>query len=226
MTEFKIQTSELANNRSMKIPVCFCIEMPSDINDRLEFNRIERSLSSLINKIETTDALKYSVDYCVIFFRENTVIKRRFAVGGSRGPIALETMTGEPNLRKALTAAVKEFQLREMEYQTFKSTKKPSILLLLSSGKTSQPLDEMADQMVHLSNRDMNVVPILMGNGSDAVLRELTYDHTVYSAENGIEGIFDLLGKSIQSMSESSKDAIVKLSNSIDWEAYKRKAKR
>jgi|GEM_PF-2395132 len=223
MPSYDLQISELSRNKTPRIPVCFCIELPAEGTDRAEFNRLTNSLNRLVDKFRNSDAFKYSTDYCIITFRESVYVQCDFGEVMD-GELSMSYMPGKPNLKAALLEAYKRIRIRLKSYDAVGRARKGTVLFVLSSGATSEPLGDLASQISYYSNtHGMEVIPFVYGNGDDSALQELTVSGVTYRCVSGIDKVFDLLGKSIQSMSESSARNMLNLGESAEWDSYRKK---
>lgn len=228
INNFTLSDSEFANNKTPRIQICFCVETSHyTCGDSILRERMSSALQNLFDKIASDNTLKYIVDYCIITFAETVKINHKFMDDKSNIEFSIEQLPGEPNLKAALKTALKQIKLRGKDYRNGTIAQKPGALFVFSSGKTSEPLDELADNMRNLSNSRMDIMPILVRAGrgnsetpSRAVLESLTYSGTVYSPDMDISGMFELIGKSMQRISESSQGVIRQFRDSEDWDKY------
>lgn len=219
------EKSELADNKAPKLPVCFCVEASSYVCDnRRQYKHMNEALDKLLKKIQSTNTLKSTVDFCLITFAAKAETACEFTLGGPES-LDICRMDGEPDLRNALVTSLREIRVRENELKAYRNARKRGVLVVYSSGRSSTPLEELAENLAYLDRNKLDVIPIMTENGNDRRLRSITCDGTVYNGYDCVDEIFEMIGKSIQNMSESSEATMPRFDEAEDWEKYKRRAK-
>lgn len=204
-------------NRSMRIPVWFCI----DVSGRMDLKTVEAELRKLLNKICAQSSLRVSVELAIYSFSDTV---QQLCPLRCADTIELVTIERRPSeqicLSELLQTVVRDVEKQRRLYAARDTDFSRPTVILFASEAHEQTLSAKMEDMLRLCDAKgtLTLLPI-SDKEDDKLLRQLSATGRVYTvADNGITAIFDRISLSIEALSASSSDAYSSLlSAGKDW---------
>lgn len=199
--------NDYSTNKAPRIPVCICIDTSKENvpGDRIE--DLNCFLEMVTEHINSNSELKAKVQLCVLSYGEETTLISDFSSVDNKH-YTLSSSTGAPDLCKAIN---KYFELMNARIRLYKAESISHYLpqlVLLSSGKSSTDVTEIAKRLclAQLSNK-LCVLPFQIIDNDSDLLTKLTDDGVVYTEITNFERIFNCLKSGLELLSTSSASA-------------------
>ena len=217
---YKYNLNTDLNNKSMRLPVCFCIEVGKDTL----FHIISEDMNKFFRKINADPSLAASVEVAVVTFSADKVrVVRSFK------PIAADTLeitdeeaTGAPDLNAAILQCIKMAQERKCDYNNASLNYSQPSIILFASGNYSCDISEATSRINGCAKKGtLKVYPMMTKEKNIDELKRLSSDGKVYVSLDGTySSLFDKIGKSMRRLSDSTSRAFESLHDAApeEWD--------
>ncbi len=216
--------ADLINNKNRRLPICICIDVSSKAIRRESYlNTIGNCIKELMDNILSQPSMKASVDLFVMAYAEKAEVKREFSSLTNHEDFELPRPGNEPNMFSSLDLCLQKLQQRLNEYKNTSLSRHHPIVVILSSGYTSESPDEYERKVENWksleTSRILSVLPILIGDGDDKLLRKMTADQKIANATKGnLSDLIREIGNSVEELSNSTSEAYRNLkANMVSW---------
>ena len=227
MNEKWLQTDDLIENPSPRVPICLCIDVSRSMSYHNGINYLKDGIKRFYQELKNDSAMAYSAEIAIVTFSSEVKVEENFEIVSDKSVPEFQT-GGNTILGTGVLRALSLLDQRKEDYKRNGINYYQPWLLIMTDGSSygeSKTVLKEAQEAVKEREKSNKLVVIPIGVGENANFEELNSfsaieNRAIHVNKTSFSKFFAFISRSVSEMSQTD-DNISKnlnLSQAVDWD--------